>query len=84
MYSYLFPDEVALSGAYQCIVKGGNPHVIAETWILNTVWEVLALCLAVWAATKHFFELQRSSLTGRRIVDCFKMLIKTHVLYFLA
>ncbi|OAX32773.1 hypothetical protein K503DRAFT_577291 [Rhizopogon vinicolor AM-OR11-026] len=76
-------DEVVISGAHHCTVKGGNPHVIAETWILNTVWEVLALCFALWIAAKHFLELQRSS-TGRRIVDCFVMLIKTHVLYFAA
>jgi len=84
--SHIMWHELVLSGTHQCVAKGGDPHVIAEAWILNTVWEVLALCLAVWAAAKHFFELQRSSLTGRRgrrIVDCFKILIKAHVLYFL-
>lgn len=57
--------------------------MIAEAWILNTVWEVLVLCLAVWVAAKHFFKLQRST-AGSRIVDFFAMLIKTHVLYFTA
>ncbi|KAG1839914.1 hypothetical protein DFJ58DRAFT_916872 [Suillus subalutaceus] len=31
------------------------------TWILSTVWEVLALCLAVWITVKQFRELRRHS-----------------------
>jgi hypothetical protein len=77
-------DEVILYGAYHyCVVSGGNSNVIAEAWILNTVWEALALCLAIWITVKHFIELRRSS-TGWRIRDCFTVLIKTHVLYFAA
>jgi hypothetical protein len=51
------------------------------TWILSTVWEVLALCLAVWIVVKHLRELQRSS-TGWAIGDCFAVLMRTHVIYF--
>ena len=50
-------------------------------WVLSTVWEILALCLAIWTAVKHFRELQRPS-TGWTVGDCFTVLIKTHVLYF--
>ncbi|KAG2109077.1 hypothetical protein BD769DRAFT_1392590 [Suillus cothurnatus] len=47
------------------------------------VWEVLALCLSVWVAVKHFRDLrQLGPLTGSTIGDCFKVLIKSHVLYF--
>jgi hypothetical protein len=76
-------DEAVVSGAYHCTSKGGDTRLIAESWILSTIWEVIALCLACWVAVKHFLELQRSS-TGWKIVDCFTVLIKTHVLYFAA
>jgi hypothetical protein len=45
-------------------------------------WEVLTLCLAVWMAVKHFREKQWPS-TGWAVMDCFTILIKTHVFYFL-
>jgi len=51
------------------------------TWILGTAWEVIALCLAIWIAVKHFKELQRPS-TGWTVGDCFTVLVKTHVFYF--
>ncbi|KAG2348157.1 hypothetical protein BDR05DRAFT_957852 [Suillus weaverae] len=52
-------------------------------WMLNTVWEVLALCLSVWIAVKHFRDLRRlGPSTGSTIGDCFRVLIKSHVLYF--
>jgi hypothetical protein len=51
------------------------------TWILGSVWEVLTLCLAVWIAIKHFRELRQHS-TGGIIGDCFTVLMKTHVSYF--
>jgi hypothetical protein len=73
-------EEVDFSG-YHCIVSGGDSRVIAEAWILNTVWEVLALSLAIWVAVQDCLELHQSS-TGWRIGDCITMLIKTHVLYF--
>ncbi|KAG2352565.1 hypothetical protein BDR07DRAFT_834992 [Suillus spraguei] len=52
-------------------------------WILYTVWEFLALCLAVWIAVKHFRELRRPSTEGT-IGDCFMVLMKSHVLYFVS
>ncbi|KAG1775263.1 hypothetical protein EV702DRAFT_1119708 [Suillus placidus] len=52
------------------------------TWILaNIVWKVLALCLAVWIAVKHFRELRQYPTRGI-IQDCFTVLMKTHVSYF--
>ncbi|KAG2124140.1 hypothetical protein BD769DRAFT_1776613 [Suillus cothurnatus] len=53
------------------------------TWILATVWEVLALCLAVWIAVKHFRELRQHSTSGI-IGDCFTVLMKTHLSYFVS
>ncbi|KAG2362652.1 hypothetical protein BDR07DRAFT_1015016 [Suillus spraguei] len=46
------------------------------TWILGTVWEVVALCLAVRIAVKHFCELQQHSTRGIMV------LMQTHVSYF--
>ncbi|KAG2351933.1 hypothetical protein BDR07DRAFT_1440712 [Suillus spraguei] len=45
------------------------------------MWEVFALCLAVWITVKHFRELRQHS-AGGIIRDCFTVLIKTHMLYF--
>jgi hypothetical protein len=39
------------------------------------------MCLAVWIAVKHFRELRQHS-TGGIIVDCFMVLMQTHVSYF--
>jgi len=85
MSSRVLGEELVLSGTYECdVTLGGNAELlIAETWILVTVWEVLALSLAVWIVIKHFHELRRSS-RGMTIRDCFTVLIKTHVLYFAA
>jgi len=79
------PEEVILSGMHMCyFVLGGNAQLLFSiTWIFNTVWEVLALCLSVWVAVKHFRDLrQLGPSTGSTIGDCFKVLIKSHVLYF--
>ncbi|OAX40501.1 hypothetical protein K503DRAFT_603983 [Rhizopogon vinicolor AM-OR11-026] len=78
--SYISGEEVVFSGTHQCITGGSQP-LISETWILGTVWEVVALSLAVWIVVKHFRELRRSS-KGWATDDCFMVLIKTHVLYF--
>ncbi|KAG1796862.1 hypothetical protein EV424DRAFT_1546843 [Suillus variegatus] len=78
-------EESILSGTYMCyFVHGGNDQILySMVWILNTVWEVLALCLSVWAAVKHFCELrQLSPSTGSTIGPCFRVLIQSHVLYF--
>jgi len=79
----LLPEEQILSGLHLCVDEGENPLLMAEIWMLGTVWEVLALCLAVWIAVKHFREIHRSS-TGRVVGNFFAVLIKTHVLYFVA
>ncbi|KAG2101136.1 hypothetical protein BD769DRAFT_1393814 [Suillus cothurnatus] len=79
------PEEVIISGTYICNydVEGDAQLFASMTWMLNTVWEVLALCLAVWIAVKHFRDLQRlGPSTGSTIGDCFMVLITSHVLYF--
>ncbi|KAG1908114.1 uncharacterized protein F5891DRAFT_1179633 [Suillus fuscotomentosus] len=64
--------ELIFSGTHQCAIA--YPEVTqllnSISWIFGTVWEVLALCLAIWIAVKHFRELQRHS-TGGFIEDCF-------------
>ncbi|KAG1898363.1 uncharacterized protein F5891DRAFT_1239237 [Suillus fuscotomentosus] len=76
-------EELILSGTHHCLISYGEdmPLLVSITWILVTVWEVLALCLAVRIAVKHFRELRQHS-AGGIIEDCFTVLIKTHVLYF--
>ncbi|KIK37699.1 hypothetical protein CY34DRAFT_810116 [Suillus luteus UH-Slu-Lm8-n1] len=74
--------EIIVLGTYHCVIEGTDPSV-AKSWILITVWEVLALCLAVWITLKHFRELRRSRI-GSTIRDWFTVLIKSHVLYFAA
>ncbi|OAX33388.1 hypothetical protein K503DRAFT_526616 [Rhizopogon vinicolor AM-OR11-026] len=79
-------EELIVSGNYLCIpyVEGGTSQLmISITWILLTVWEIVALCLAVWIAVKHFRELRRfGPSTGSTIGDCFTVLMKTHMFYF--
>ncbi|KAG2348180.1 hypothetical protein BDR05DRAFT_957921, partial [Suillus weaverae] len=78
-------EELILSGTYMCYYGYGEDGQLLASmiWMLNTVWEVLALCLSVWIAVKHFRDLQRLGLsTGSTIGDCFRVLIKSHVLYF--
>jgi hypothetical protein len=58
--------------------------LFSMAWMLNTVWEVLALCLSIWVAVRHFRDLRcYGSSTGSTIRDCFRVLIKSHVLYFM-
>ncbi|KAG2047644.1 hypothetical protein BDR06DRAFT_71258 [Suillus hirtellus] len=47
------------------------------------VWEVFILCLAVWIALKHFRELRQHS-AGGVIRDCFTVLMRTHMSYFVS
>ncbi|KAG2341270.1 hypothetical protein BDR05DRAFT_965752 [Suillus weaverae] len=78
-------EELILSGTYMCHYgyKADYQLLASMVWMLNTVWEVLALCLSVWIAVKHFRELRRlGPSTGSTIGDCFRVLIKSHVLYF--
>ncbi|KAG2126267.1 hypothetical protein DEU56DRAFT_916071 [Suillus clintonianus] len=80
-------EELILSGTYACTTTDAvdNSQLLnflnSITWILGTIWEVLALCFLVWIAVKHFRELRQES-AGGFIGDCFKVLIKSHVLYF--
>ncbi|KAG1743998.1 uncharacterized protein EDB91DRAFT_1273467 [Suillus paluster] len=79
---YTSVEELILSGTYQCIIHfEGNAILHSMPWILGTVWEVLALCLAVCIALKHFRELRRQS-SGGIMGDLFTVLMKTHVVYF--
>ncbi|KAG2341275.1 hypothetical protein BDR05DRAFT_965780 [Suillus weaverae] len=78
-------SELILSGKYTCNngYDGDGPFLMSMFWMLNNVWEVLALCLSVWIAVKHFRDLRRlGPSTGSTIGDCFRVLIKSHVLYF--
>ncbi|KAG1798928.1 uncharacterized protein HD556DRAFT_1348955 [Suillus plorans] len=78
-------EELILSGTHMCgyASEGNNQLLYSMFWMLNTVWEVLALCLSVWVAVKHFRELRRlGSSTGSTIGACFRVLIQSHVLYF--
>ncbi|KAG1798113.1 uncharacterized protein HD556DRAFT_220893 [Suillus plorans] len=77
-------EEFILSGTYQCMISYTGdtlPILNPAAWVIYVVWEVLALCLAVWIAVKHFRELRLHS-AGGIIGDCFTVLMKTHVLYF--
>ncbi|KAG2099899.1 uncharacterized protein F5147DRAFT_655732 [Suillus discolor] len=79
------PEELILSGTYMCDYGfgGDNQLLNSMVWMLDTVLEVLALCLSVWVAVKHFRDLRRlDPSTGSIIGDCFRVLMKSHVLYF--
>ncbi|KAG2061155.1 hypothetical protein BDR06DRAFT_402036 [Suillus hirtellus] len=78
-------EEMILSGTYMCGYGYGwdGQLLFSITSVLSTVWEILALCLSVWVAVKHFRELRRlGPSTGSIIGDCFRVLIQSHVLYF--
>ncbi|KIK45346.1 hypothetical protein CY34DRAFT_540850 [Suillus luteus UH-Slu-Lm8-n1] len=63
MMTQVSGEEAILSGTYQCMMNytGDFLFLMSMTWILATVWEVLALCLALWITVKHFRELRKSS-----------------------
>jgi hypothetical protein len=78
-------EELVLSGMYYVCYHAyrGDPLLLSIFWIFNTVWEVLALCLSVWIAVKHFRDLRRlGPSTGSTIGDLFRVLIQSHVIYF--
>ncbi|KAG1794664.1 uncharacterized protein HD556DRAFT_1527070 [Suillus plorans] len=86
-FNSIVVEETILSGIHMCgYVYGGDDQLLVSIiWILNTVWEVLALCLSVWIAVKHFRELRRlGPSTGSTIGDCFRVLVQSHVLYFVS
>jgi len=74
-------EVLILSGTYQCSNSTtGEPYLVLVIYILNTVWEVLALCLAVWIAVKQFRDLRQFGIST--LGDCLRELIKSHVFYF--
>ncbi|KAG1742066.1 hypothetical protein EDD22DRAFT_1007054 [Suillus occidentalis] len=78
-------EEAILCGMHICgySYEGDVQLLFSMIWMLNTVWEVLALCLSVWIAVKHFRDMRRlGPSTGSTIGDCFRVLIQSHVLYF--
>jgi len=81
MTSHASAEEFILSGIHLCLSVGYSSPLSAETWILGTVWEILALCLAAWVAVRHFRELRRHS-TGQAIEDYLTVLIRSHIFYF--
>ncbi|KAG2033269.1 hypothetical protein BDR03DRAFT_967854 [Suillus americanus] len=82
---HIVAEELILSGTHMCDYRYGRDVQLPTLmyWMLNTVWEVLALCLAVWIAMKQFRYLRRLGPSiGSTIGDCFRVLMKSHVLYF--
>ncbi|KIK32667.1 hypothetical protein CY34DRAFT_814142 [Suillus luteus UH-Slu-Lm8-n1] len=82
---YIGAEELILSDIHVCgyYYEGDVQLLTSMVWMLNTVWEVLALCLSVWIAVKHFRDMRRlGPSTGSTIGDCFRVLIQSHVLYF--
>ncbi|KAG1794582.1 uncharacterized protein HD556DRAFT_1527032 [Suillus plorans] len=82
---YTVSEEVILPGTHMCGYgdESDMSLLFSMIWMLNTVWEVLALCLSVWVAVKHFRDLRRlGPSTGSTIGGCFRVLIQSHVLYF--
>ncbi|KAG2739800.1 hypothetical protein P692DRAFT_201797483 [Suillus brevipes Sb2] len=82
---YIVGEKLILSGIHMCgySYEADVQLLASMIWMLNTVWEVLALCLSVWIAVKHFRDLRRlGQSTGSTIGDCFRVLIQSHVLYF--
>ncbi|KAG2107140.1 uncharacterized protein F5147DRAFT_837412 [Suillus discolor] len=82
---HLVAQELILSGTYMCLFsfEGDGKLSFLMIWIINAVWELLALCLSVWIVVKHFRDLRRlGSSTGSTIRDCFRVLIRSHVHYF--
>jgi hypothetical protein len=79
------PEEVILSDTYECgyNYEGDSELLITIVWILGTAWEVLALFLSVWIAVRHFRDMRRFRSSGGSIIeDCFTVMIKSHLLYF--
>ncbi|KIK38383.1 hypothetical protein CY34DRAFT_395494 [Suillus luteus UH-Slu-Lm8-n1] len=78
-------EEIMLSGLHMCgyNYEGDVQLQMSMVWMLDTVWEVLALCLSVWIVVKHFRDLRRlGPSTGSIVGDYFRVLIQSHVLYF--
>ncbi|KAG2140615.1 hypothetical protein DEU56DRAFT_797697 [Suillus clintonianus] len=81
--SYVSGEEIILSGNSQCLTGYANLEAMQltrETLIPTLIWEILALCLALWIVIKHFCEVRQMPTGG----DSFMVLIKGHVLDFVA
>lgn len=79
--------ERVFSGTNLCAIVFPNIDAVrlhGAAWIPTIVWEVLAFCLAAWIFIKHLRELRQHGPTGSIIRDCFTVLIKSHMLYFVA
>ncbi|KAG2051507.1 hypothetical protein BDR06DRAFT_590894 [Suillus hirtellus] len=79
---YISAEQVNLSGTYQCVADNSQPFNTISC-ILAGVWEIFTLYLAVRVALKHFRELRQHS-AGGVIRDCFTVLMKTHMSYFVS
>ncbi|KAG1786097.1 uncharacterized protein HD556DRAFT_1070580 [Suillus plorans] len=79
---YSSGEELIIFGNHQCSYGFAKDItlLVSIDWIVSLVWEVLALCLAIWIAVKHFRELRLGNARGI-IKDSFTMLIKTQVIY---
>ncbi|KAG2345185.1 hypothetical protein BDR05DRAFT_998776 [Suillus weaverae] len=75
--------EVVLYGT-QCVyeINSSEQQRMFEAYTAATAWEAVTLCLAIWIVVKHLRELQPRSTGWTAISDCFTVLLKTHVLYF--
>ncbi|KAG1767125.1 hypothetical protein EDD22DRAFT_327785 [Suillus occidentalis] len=83
--THLALEELILSGMSACgeFYDGSSELLVSIIWTLTSFWEILALCLSLWIAMKHFRDLRRlGPSTGSTIGDCFRVLIQSHVLYF--
>ncbi|KAG1798453.1 uncharacterized protein HD556DRAFT_184242 [Suillus plorans] len=82
--SHTVAKELIVSGTYMCSVedKGDGQPLPSMIWTFNTIWRgphTVSFSLAV----KHFLDLRRlGPSTGSTIGNCFRVLIKSHVLYF--
>ncbi|OAX35395.1 hypothetical protein K503DRAFT_371902 [Rhizopogon vinicolor AM-OR11-026] len=74
-------EEAIASGFHLCGDYGYDSLLLSVTWMLATVWELLALCLAAWIALKNFRERKRRP-TELIVADYFTLLIKSHLCYF--
>jgi hypothetical protein len=82
---HIVGEELILSGIYMCGygLEGDDELLALMFSTLNTVWEVLVLCLSIWIAVKELRYLRRlGRLTTSSIGECFRVLIQSHVLYF--
>jgi hypothetical protein len=69
----------------QCIYEIDSSEQLRmfEAYTVGTAWEALTLCLAIWIVFKHLREMRPQSTGRTAISDCFTVLLKTHVFYFL-